>query len=120
MNYGSGGVQRNTVKDFWNKVDIQGENDCWNWKEGTWHNGYGRFKWNYQSWRAHRFALLAVNRLPNESTEVVRHKCHNRLCCNPNHLLYGTQKENVSDRWDRVRLEASWGHESASPVLPRE
>ena len=113
MIYGSGGVQRNTVRDFWDKVKVLGEDDCWEWQEGTWHNGYGRFKWNYQSWRAHRFALFAINRLPDAATEVVRHKCHNRLCCNPNHLAYGTQKENVADRWDKARLEASWGHSTS-------
>jgi hypothetical protein len=32
---------------------------------------------------------------------VVRHKCHNRLCCNPDHLEIGTQADNVNDMWTR-------------------
>lgn len=110
MNFGSGGVQRNTFKDFWDKVKVKGENECWEWQEGRWHNGYGRFKWNYQSWRAHRFALFAVGELPNEATEVVRHLCHNRLCCNPAHLRYGTQKENMVDREALRKDPGLWGH----------
>lgn len=97
MNYGPGGVQRNDVAAFWAKVDVRGAEDCWEWKEGCWSNGYGRFKWNYQSWRAHRFALVAVGRLPPETAEQVRHLRHNKKCCNPNHLVWGTAKENV---WD--------------------
>ena len=98
MNYGSGGVQRNSVKDFWDKVDIKGPDDCWLWKEGTWHNGYGRFKWNYQSWRAHRFALVIVGSLPADSQDRVRHLCNNRKCCNPAHLAWGTHADNMKDR----------------------
>lgn len=29
---------------------------------------------------------------------VVRHKCDNRLCVNPEHLEYGTQGDNLNDR----------------------
>lgn len=106
MKYGSGGVQPNTVEDFWQKVDVKEPDDCWNWLEGTWHNGYGRFKWHYQSWRAHRFALVAVGKLPADSQDRVRHICNNRLCCNPSHLRWGTHTENMADR--RARKLPAW------------
>ena len=98
MNYGKGGVQRNTVEDFWNKVNVGEPDACWNWTEGTWHNGYGRFKWNYQSWRAHRFALVATGKIPEGCQDRVRHLCHNRFCCNPAHLVWGTHTENMLDK----------------------
>lgn len=34
---------------------------------------------------------------------VVRHKCDNRNCINPEHLELGTQQENVQDMIDRNR-----------------
>jgi hypothetical protein len=34
---------------------------------------------------------------------VVRHTCDNPLCCRPDHLLVGTQADNVHDREERVR-----------------
>lgn len=35
--------------------------------------------------------------------EIVRHKCDNPICCNPDHLLLGTQLENIQDRDKRGR-----------------
>jgi hypothetical protein len=35
--------------------------------------------------------------------EVVRHKCDNGFCCNPDHLLLGTQKDNSLDKTKRNR-----------------
>jgi hypothetical protein len=35
---------------------------------------------------------------------VLRHKCDNRMCMNPNHLLLGTPKDNVRDMMRRRRI----------------
>lgn len=35
--------------------------------------------------------------------EAVRHTCDTPPCCNPKHLLPGTQADNVKDRDDRER-----------------
>lgn len=34
---------------------------------------------------------------------VIRHICDNPYCCNINHLLIGTQQDNVDDMWNRHR-----------------
>ena len=34
---------------------------------------------------------------------VIRHKCDERLCLNPNHLTYGTYSENSLDMFKRKR-----------------
>ena len=41
---------------------------------------------------------------------VVRHTCDNRLCCNPEHLILGTQKENVGDMLERGRFPMGVKH----------
>lgn len=56
---------------------------------------------------AHRVAWMLANRTkfpPHEyRTEdpVVRHKCDVPLCCNPDHLEIGTQKQNIHDAIER-------------------
>jgi hypothetical protein len=55
-------------------------------------NGYGQFSIGKQSIMAHRAALQLYK--PNDSGEVAMHKCHNKWCANPDHIEYGTQKQN--------------------------
>ena len=65
-------------------------------------NTYGYFRASNprRSVYAHRFAYaisrgIAPSDLPSET--VIRHSCDNPICCNPAHLLPGSQKENAQD-----------------------
>jgi hypothetical protein len=89
---------------FWSKVDIPADQaGCWRWTQTTNENGYGRF-WNDGGWRAaHRFAYRLVKG-PIPDGLQVRHMCHNRLCCNPEHLDIGTAKDNAQDAIDAGRF----------------
>lgn len=76
---------------------------CWLWQKGI-SNKYGMTKWKKKDWRAHRLMkLLASNlKLQTKNAEgvvlVLRHKCTNKHCCNPDHLELGTEEENMADR----------------------
>ena len=66
---------------------------CWEW-QGRIHNGYpccptpgGSTKW------AHRVSYALFNG-PIEEQMHIDHKCRNRICVNPAHLLQKTQIEN--------------------------
>lgn len=93
-----------TTALFWSKVRIpDSQADCWEWQHTLNDNGYGRMS-RFGKWiPAHRFAYEALNG-PIPDGLVIRHMCHNRRCCNPNHLLVGTAKDNAQDAIDAGRF----------------
>lgn len=92
---------------FWSKVDEAPVDMCWEWiaaigKTST----YPRFKLNNYLTTAHRAAwILSYGAIP--SGLVVRHKCDNPRCCNPQHLELGTHADNVRDMITRGRRKVS-------------
>lgn len=91
-------------KKFWSRVQILGESACWLWTAS--HNGlgYGQMRVNTVLQVAHRLAYMdCVGPIPDGL--VVRHKCDNPPCCNPNHLELGTQKDNMDDATKRGRMD---------------
>ena len=90
------------MKRFWDKVDIKSSLECWDWQASKNHKGYGKFTFQYQYWRSHRFAWYITNGDIPEGMHVL-HNCDNVKCCNPNHLRLGTNSENAKDRKDRNR-----------------
>lgn len=80
---------------FWDKVTKT--DTCWLWNASKNSDGYGNF-WNGSSIvRAHKYSWLLANNIIPEN-HVIRHKCKNKHCINPEHLETGTQKENSLDR----------------------
>lgn len=74
-----------------------GEDACWPWLGST-NKGYGRLKLGGGRFiLTHRLALMLDGRWPGPG-QVARHRCNEPLCCNPRHLAWGTQIENVADR----------------------
>jgi hypothetical protein len=47
--------------------------------------------------RAYRFVFCVRHQLAASSREVVRHRCNNRLCVNPDHLELGDRRDNLED-----------------------
>ena len=81
---------------FWSKVDKNGANGCWVWKDCICHKGYGRFWYNNKLVLAHRHVWTLVNgAIP--AGLVVRHKCRG-ACVNPDHLELGTRAQNNADK----------------------
>ncbi len=49
---------------------------------------------------AYRFVLCVLDRMVVGKETVVRHRCHNRQCLNPDHLQFGMQADNKRDDWE--------------------
>ena len=89
--------KRPLSEKLWSRVDIQGSDDCWEWRHSKAREGYGRIKHGRtQEFRAHRVSWELVNG-PIPDGLVVCHKCDNPPCCNPNHLFLGTRRDNHRD-----------------------
>lgn len=90
------------VARFWSKVAVKSKNQCWLWLAGKRPSGHGDFQMPYGATYAHRFAYSILHGELLDGV-VVRHKCDNPSCCNPNHLELGTHQDNVADRVSRNR-----------------
>lgn len=71
-------------------------NGCWVWKSAFSPNSYGMLSFCGKSWLAHRL-FYQIFRGPLVRGLMIRHRCHNRPCCNPAHLLQGTYSDNKLD-----------------------
>lgn len=73
-------------------------NGCWEWQGNRSSSGYGRYGQKY----VHRIVYEELHgELPVDV--FVRHKCDNRPCCNPEHLVDGSHEDNMHDMAVRGR-----------------
>lgn len=86
-----------TVCDRICKNSMKTDSGCWEWRLFRNTGGYGYSNYNYKSVVAHKLSYAAFNG-PIPKDTIVRHKCNNPACVNPNHLELGTQWDNVQDQ----------------------
>ena len=81
--------------------------------------GYGRFRYKGRMVLAHRLEYCKANKLDLEDIDglVVRHKCDNPQCINPDHLEIGTQADNIRDMNERGRQVTVHGVDSPHAKL---
>lgn len=91
---------------FWRKVDRSaGPDACWLWTGGRKPRGYGNFclaRATNTFVLTHRYAYELTHG-PIPAGLVVRHRCDNPPCCNPDHLILGTHQQNTQDAIERGR-----------------
>lgn len=107
----SRGVDRSLPQRFWEKVDRNGpvaanmDTRCWLWTGYTTKSGYGQFKWEGKTIKAHRASFLLTY---GSEPEVVCHRCNCRNCVRPDHLYAGNSETNLLDIMrERIRREAA-------------
>jgi hypothetical protein len=119
------GDERN-VALFWSRVRREGPDQCWEWIGSGDSNGYGRMSvLGIRQGRkvlAHRMSY-ALAHGPMVGGAVL-HSCDNPGCVNPNHLVLGSQADNVADCvskrrhgfGDRKRTQAKLTKEHAAEI----
>lgn len=94
------------IAGFWARVRFGGSNfQCWEWEGRKNQAGYGR----WAGTMAHRVAYELVHG-PIPADQQVRHRCDNKPCCNPHHLLIGSQSDNMQDALERGQFATGERH----------
>lgn len=106
------------IERFMQKVDKK-ENGCWEWKGWIYKNGYGGFSIKGRAVLAHRASCIIFKK-DLDSSLLVLHKCDNRSCVNPEHLFYGTNKDNTQDMIKKGRRASTRGEKSGRAILSIE
>lgn len=76
-------------------------NGCWLWHyAGTDREWYPEITIKGECHSVARWLLMVTT---GTTGPVARHTCDRPRCCNPEHLLWGTQKDNVHDAFTRGR-----------------
>jgi hypothetical protein len=67
--------------------------------------GYGQVRRKGKTFLAHRVAYTEHHGIPLSELRglVIRHRCDTPKCVNPDHLVIGTQKQNIGDAIERGR-----------------
>lgn len=95
--------------------------ECWEWKGPRNDAGYGLFtlvRMGYDKVRAHR-VMYEERHGETPKGLLIRHRCDNPPCVNPDHLLIGTQAQNASDmrergrrlEWEKNGMKCANGHD---------
>lgn len=60
---------------------------------------YAKTTWNKQSMGMHRKVYCVAHNLTADAIKglIIRHTCDNPRCINPEHLIEGTQQDNIQD-----------------------
>ena len=87
---------RPLAERFWEKVDVRGPSECWEWT--AYKDRYGTIgeTGTGKKLKAHRVSY-ELNKGAIPEGQEVRHTCHNPGCVNPNHLVVGTHGDNMID-----------------------
>ena len=80
---------------FWSKVDKHAPGGCWLWTASLDGKGYGQFRLDRKTHRAHRLSYIETVG-PVAAGMTIDHLCSIRRCVNPRHLESVTQHVNLS------------------------
>jgi hypothetical protein len=106
-------IKEENLKTNAKRIEYEINNECWECISHTKDkDGYVKVRRNGKHMRAHRYLFeLYKGNIPEGM--LIRHKCDNPRCINPDHLETGTQKDNVHDMVKRGRISNGTGRHTS-------
>jgi hypothetical protein len=115
-----------SLGSFWlshcaSQIEYDPNSGCWLWSGGVDLKGYGRRHipcvppLTYLA--THRASYSYHYDTDLTPSDHIRHTCDTPPCCNPEHLLLGTAKENADDRERRGRSNAKISKTDAAVIF---
>lgn len=92
---------------FYRYASPEPNSGCWLWIGSCDTLNYGQLRINKTNRYASHISLELSGRPRSSPEHVARHKCDNPNCVNPDHLEWGTQKQNMGDAIERGRMDMS-------------
>lgn len=86
---------------LWFYVTPNDQTGCWEWTGSKTNTGYGRMSYQKKIVLAHRVAYEVCR--GDVGDHFVLHKCDNRLCVNPFHMMLGDHTANMHDMMRKGR-----------------
>lgn len=87
---------RPLLKRFWDKVDVCGEDECWEWTASLDTHGYGQIVANNNIKLAHILSWELHHKCQLQTGYNIHHLCNNSKCVNPKHLCKLNKSEHHS------------------------
>lgn len=84
------------------KISVNSKTQCHEWLGSTTKKGYGMI-WVDNGMKLVHRVRYEMTYGPIDQGNVIRHKCDNPKCSNPEHLIIGTHAENMKDMVVRNR-----------------
>lgn len=101
---------RNEMHDVFKRINMHGGDKevCWEWRgahgKGTRGEYRPRVVIGQKNYYVHRVVYTLYTGYSLNANDVIRHMCDNAWCCNPYHMIIGTQADNVQDMLERQRV----------------
>lgn len=101
----------------WDEVEGPLETPCWEWRGRASDTEYGRVMYKGKGLVVTRVVMERETRSKIPRGLVVRHKCDNPPCINPEHLELGTVSQNAIDMVERGRANPPVGEKNGMRIL---